>query len=324
VNPTEEDAYWRENYKNEPYVEKNRSYEEYQPAYQTGYEGYSKYGSQARSFDEVEPSLQQEYTQNWGQSSLGWDKARHAARAAWEKLSGNLERLIGYSVVDQNGRDVGTVANIWSDNSGQAAYLGIRTGSTGKRHFVLPAQSAQVSHPTQRIKLLVLQERLEGAPSFDPDVDFTQDMESEVARYYGIQGSTYASASSGTSTATDDRTIQLKEDQLSVGKRNVEAGGVRLRKIVRTEVVNQPVELEREEIVVERVPASGNQAANDDFDEEEIYVPLRREEAVVNKETRVREEVRIGKRRETERQTVSETLRKEDVEIDRESRDSRM
>jgi stress response protein YsnF len=42
---------------------------------------------------------------------------------------------------------------------------------------------------------------------------------------------------------------------------------------------------------------------------------------VIEKESRVREEVRVGKRSEVEKQTVSETVRKEDVEIEREDSD---
>jgi uncharacterized protein (TIGR02271 family) len=89
-----------------------------------------------------------------------------------------------------------------------------------------------------------------------------------------------------------------------------------LRKIVRTETVQQPVELKREEIVIERVPASGTQPAETSFEAQDIFIPLRREEPVVQKEARVKEEVRVGKKVETERQTISEQVRKEDVEIE--------
>ncbi len=106
---------------------------------------------------------------------------------------------------------------------------------------------------------------------------------------------------------------------MRVGKREVVAGGVRLRKVVRTETVNQPVELRREELIVERVPANESTGRGEaDFQQREIYVPLRREEAVVQKEARVREEVRVRKDARTDRQTVSEQVRKEDVEIERE------
>jgi uncharacterized protein (TIGR02271 family) len=77
-------------------------------------------------------------------------------------------------------------------------------------------------------------------------------------------------------------------------------------------------------VVIERVPTREARATDADFKEEEIYVPLRREEAVVAKEAHVREEVRVGKRQERETQTVSETVRKEDVEIEKNIPESRL
>lgn len=118
--------------------------------------------------------------------------------------------------------------------------------------------------------------------------------------------------------------MQLSEENLRIDKREVEAGGVRLRKIVRTEIVNQPVELRREEVVIERVPTAQARTGEASFGDQEVYIPLRREEAVVHKETRVREEVRARKESQTDTQRVSEQVRKEDVEIERtgEAKDS--
>jgi len=100
-----------------------------------------------------------------------------------------------------------------------------------------------------------------------------------------------------------------------VGKRQVEVGSVRLRKIVRTETVNQPVEIQREEIVIERVPASGQPASGKAFENQDIYIPLRREEPVVQKESRVREEVKVSKKSQTERQNVSQQVRREELDV---------
>ena len=100
-----------------------------------------------------------------------------------------------------------------------------------------------------------------------------------------------------------------------------------LRKIVRTETVNQPVELSREEIVIERVPVTGEQQTGEIKAEvgaeQDIYIPLRREEAVIEKTTRTREEIRVGKRRETEKENVQGEVRREDVEIEREAERNR-
>lgn len=118
-----------------------------------------------------------------------------------------------------------------------------------------------------------------------------------------------------------DKTLPLREEKLKIGKREVAAGGVRIRKVVRTETINQPVELRREEFVVEHVPpgeisCTGGEMTNP-IGEEDIFVPLRREEVVIEKEMHVREAIRIGRKSETEKKTINEEVRKEEVEIER-------
>jgi hypothetical protein len=86
VDPTVEEAYWRSNYMREPYYERGYNFEDYYPAYRTGWEGRARY--QNRRFDEVERDLARDYQRNRGDSRLEWAKNRHAARAAWERLEG--------------------------------------------------------------------------------------------------------------------------------------------------------------------------------------------------------------------------------------------
>lgn len=131
----------------------------------------------------------------------------------------------------------------------------------------------------------------------------------------------FAAADTGTreydTADTGERRVQLSEEELQVGKRQVEAGSVRLRKVVRTEQQEVPVELRREEIDIQRVPASGQDVPDSAFQEEEIEVPVRREEPVVGKEAHVTGEVRVGKDVQTETQSVGDQVRREDVEVDR-------
>ncbi len=86
VNPTVEDEYWRNNYTARPYVEKDRSYQDYQPAYRMGYEGYRQYGDLGKTYAEVEPDLRSEYEKQQGGARLPWDTAKHATKDAWERL----------------------------------------------------------------------------------------------------------------------------------------------------------------------------------------------------------------------------------------------
>jgi hypothetical protein len=85
VNPTVERNYWVQNYKNEPYYKRGRKFDDYEGAYRTGYEGYSRYGD--RNWDEVEADLQREYEKNRGGSTLEWEEATFATRAAWNRLA---------------------------------------------------------------------------------------------------------------------------------------------------------------------------------------------------------------------------------------------
>ncbi len=110
--------------------------------------------------------------------------------------------------------------------------------------------------------------------------------------------------------------VPITEEQVKVGKREVETGAVNIRKEVRQETVNTPVTLKREELVVERVKTGGGSVPADAFREGEVRIPLKQEEAVVEKEAKVVGEVRVGKKEETEQRTVSETVRKEEVKID--------
>jgi len=84
IDPTAEDAYWRENYHSRPYADKSHGYDEYRPAYHYGWESRSLHSG--KSWDEVESDLGSGWDKARGTSRLGWDKARHAARDAWDRI----------------------------------------------------------------------------------------------------------------------------------------------------------------------------------------------------------------------------------------------
>ncbi len=84
INPTTEDAYWSDNYKTRPYITSSEDYETYRPAYRYGVDSYSTY--EGRAFDEIEPQLKTRWDTVRGTSSLDWDRARPAARDAYERL----------------------------------------------------------------------------------------------------------------------------------------------------------------------------------------------------------------------------------------------
>ena len=86
VNPTAEDAYWRENYSRQTWHDRNYTYDDYQPAFRSGYEGYSRYGATGKRYEEVEPTLRSDWDRNRGKSRLDWERAKSASRAAWDRV----------------------------------------------------------------------------------------------------------------------------------------------------------------------------------------------------------------------------------------------
>ena len=92
IDPTAEDAYWRENHSSRPYASNGATYDEYQPAYRYGADSYTNYPD--KSFDDVEPELGRNWSNARGSSKLEWEHAKPASRDAWHRLSDTIERAV--------------------------------------------------------------------------------------------------------------------------------------------------------------------------------------------------------------------------------------
>jgi hypothetical protein len=90
VDARAEEAYWRMHYTREPYYERGYAFEDYLPAYRTGWEGRVRY--HGRNFEQAERELARDYQRNRGNSLLDWRRNRHAAQAAWERVDQPLPK----------------------------------------------------------------------------------------------------------------------------------------------------------------------------------------------------------------------------------------
>jgi uncharacterized protein (TIGR02271 family) len=120
----------------------------------------------------------------------------------------------------------------------------------------------------------------------------------------------------------DELRVQRSEEELLAGTRERVAGSVRIRKRVRTERESLEVPIRREEVSVERVPASG-EASEAQIGAEEVSVPVVEDEVVVQKKPVAKEEIRVRKDVVHERQIVEEDVRREEVEIEDDTRHRR-
>lgn len=86
VDPTHEEAYWREAHSTTPYYQADLSYDrDYGAAYRLGYETRQQHPHSR--FEDLEDELQLKWQQLKGQSQLKWEQAKLAARDAWDRLS---------------------------------------------------------------------------------------------------------------------------------------------------------------------------------------------------------------------------------------------
>lgn len=118
--------------------------------------------------------------------------------------------------------------------------------------------------------------------------------------------------------ATGGRTMKLREEELHARKHDVEAGEVVVHKDVVTEQKTINVPVTREEVVVERRPASGRGGAPGDIRPgEEIRVPVREEEVQLEKTPVIKEEIDVHKRKVQGTEQVSDQVRKEQARVER-------
>lgn len=82
LDPTAEEAYWRDNYTRERYYEAGRTFDDYGPAYRLGVSARRQFPG---AFEESDDLLASHWDTRRESSTLSWPQARDASRAAWER-----------------------------------------------------------------------------------------------------------------------------------------------------------------------------------------------------------------------------------------------
>jgi len=128
----------------------------------------------------------------------------------------------------------------------------------------------------------------------------------------------YLDGSYATGAAEGEMRVAVTEERLTVGKREVDLGAVEIRKTVVEEQQTVPVTLRQEEVRIEERDIADRplRAGEDAFEEGTIRVAVRGEEAVVSKEAVVTGEVVVNKEMTAEERTITDTVRKERVDVD--------
>lgn len=144
----------------------------------------------------------------------------------------------------------------------------------------------------------------------------------DAAPAYDTSGAgTMTGATAGTTQRGDgdlaDGTIEVMEENVRIGKRDTSHGRVRVRSYVVEDQVSEDVTLRSEHVDIERRPVDrAVEPGTAAFQERTIEAEETAEEAVVSKDARVTEEIDLRKRSDTDVETVTETVRHTEVEVE--------
>ena len=239
--------------------------------------------------------------------------------------------LRGQTLRDRDGDKIGTVEEIYLDTqTGQPEWALVNTGLFGTKSTFVPIQQASAEGDDFRVPFE--KGHVKDAPNVDADGQLSQQEEQALYQHYGMtwggagreqtQGRYSGDDTVGhdTSGPTTDDAMTRSEEELQVGTSRQEAGRARLRKYVVTEQVETTVPVQREEVRVEREPITERNVdrATDGpaISEEEHEVVLHEEVPVVGKQAVPKERVRLDVDTVAEERTVSDEVRKEQIEVE--------
>ncbi|GAA2727143.1 DUF2382 domain-containing protein [Cellulomonas aerilata] len=254
----------------------------------------------------------------------------------------------GGTVVGDDGASIGKVSQVFlDDRTGDPEWVTVTTGLFGTGESFVPLGQASVRG--DEVVVPYDKSTVKGAPRVaDSSGHLSEAEEAELYRYYGLDDTggvdaddtRHGTTSTGTGTAgygdatavnqhgtvghdtsgpTTDSAMTRSEERLHVGTERVATGRARLRKYVVTEQETVTVPVSREEVRLEREPITdanvGDALSGPAISEEEHEVVLTEERPVVDKETVPVERVRLDTDVVTETETVTEDVRKEQIEL---------
>lgn len=244
----------------------------------------------------------------------------------------------GYEVYSATDEKVGGIYDALVDETGRFRYLVIDTGFWvfGKKVLV-PIGRVRMDYDRRRVYITGLtKDQVERLPEYNDDMTVDYDYEERVRGIYRPTTATTAPVASSTYDRntynyehdrslydTDEQNhqkIKLYEERLLTSKHRQKTGEVAVGKHIETETARVSVPIEKERVIIERSNPTDTREVTPgevDFREGEVArMEVYEETADIQKKAFVREEVSI--RKEVERDTVdaTETIRREELDID--------
>jgi uncharacterized protein (TIGR02271 family) len=223
-----------------------------------------------------------------------------------------LRELVGKTLLARSGVRVGKVTQVYESAGAEGTFATVRTGLFGGHSSFVPLADAELHG--DNVHVPYPKELIDDAPRVADEQELEPAEEERLFAHYGLAGT----APTPAAAPTGDGVVTRSEERLHVGTERVETGRARLRKYVVTETVTQTVPVSHEELRVERErlePGSPGVPVVSSLSEEVHEVVLSAERPVVQREVVPVERIRLSTETVAGEETVTEQVRKEQVEV---------
>jgi uncharacterized protein (TIGR02271 family) len=246
----------------------------------------------------------------------------------------------GYDVYTENEEKVGSVYDALLDETGRFRYLVLDTGFWvfGKKVLV-PVGRIQMDYDRHRVYVTgMTKEQAEALPEYNENMTVDYDYEERVRNVFRPSATGTAAATATQATHTRDtynydheqplytpnegnnQRIRLYEERVLTSKNRVKTGEVAIGKHVETETAQVSVPVDKERVIIERTTPSSTTEVTPGaatFQEGEVArMEVYEETANIQKQAFVREEVNIRKEVEHDTVEATETIRREELDVD--------
>jgi len=239
----------------------------------------------------------------------------------------------GYDVYAGNNEKIGSVYDALIDEQGSFRYFVIDTGFWvfGKKVLV-PMGKVQIDYDRHRLMVAgMTKEEVERMPEYNDNMTIDYDYEERVRNSYrptaaaaaakpAYDRNNYTYDHDAELYHPQDQKIKLYEERIVTNKNRQKTGEVAIGKKVETQTAQVSVPIEKERVVIERTtPTSTTEVTPGAtaFQEGEVArMEVYEETADIQKQAFVREEVNIRKEVTQENVTSSETIRREELDVD--------
>lgn len=244
----------------------------------------------------------------------------------------SIEQLQNATVYDIDGAEVGTVTQVYlDDDTSEPTFASVHTGRSADQSTWIPlSEATQTEHG---LTVPFRRDAIQGAPDVEDDGSLTPEQEDRILAYYRAAAAEGDGRRRDQSAESDDDAVILRNEEVDVRTERRATGLIRLRKRTYTEMKTIEVPVTREELIVEREeidPDSPEALSGDtgrlddlaDLQEGEVVIKVYEDVPVVGKRVTA-ERVHVDKNVVHGTETVTETVRQEDVEVDQQSVDDR-